>query len=522
MAEILINDVNPRAQYTAAGGETSFSYPFPIFDSSHLVVQKTQASDLDNPVTLVIGVDYTVSGVGLENGGSISLLSGPFPSGAVATDIFTLYRDVPYERLNDYQFSGGFEASEINRDLDIIVMMVQQLNRLLNATVRLKETDALASLSLKVSTSLARAGRALSFNAAGDGLEEGPTTTDIANAAPNAAQVAADRIAVAADRAAVEAITDNIQWQDVIYRTFADGTLTITAGSRGRLYVFDTSGGPITVNLPTIASLTTPPAFTVGFKKSTPDANAVTINRGGADTIDGATSKDLSISGASTTLISDNTPSPDQWNALDTGGPLPDGAVSTAAKIVDGIITFAKMASAAIATSAEIIAGTASKIVTASVLKSAYPRMVVDSAYAEYTGSKVNGTEVMPTASAPQITDGFEVCSVTITPKTTTNKFQIWAIVPMIAVDNAAPMSIAVFKNGTSGCLKSNIEYGMPANAGYNFTPTLFHEFTPATLSAVTISLRCGGSGGAGRFTLNGNHGGSRCSPSLFVQEVTS
>lgn len=48
---------------------------------------------------------------------------------------------------------------------------------------------------------------------------------------------------------------------------------------------------------------------------------------------------------------------------------IADGAVSTTAKIVDGIITYAKIAAASIATSAEIIAGTASKIVDAAQFK---------------------------------------------------------------------------------------------------------------------------------------------------------
>jgi len=43
---------------------------------------------------------------------------------------------------------------------------------------------------------------------------------------------------------------------------------------------------------------------------------------------------------------------------------IADGAVSTAAKIADGIITFAKMATAALATTAEYLANTANKILT--------------------------------------------------------------------------------------------------------------------------------------------------------------
>ncbi len=51
------------------------------------------------------------------------------------------------------------------------------------------------------------------------------------------------------------------------------------------------------------------------------------------------------------------------WQAYNTV--IADGAVSTAAKILDGIITFAKMAASSLATTADLIALTANKIATA-------------------------------------------------------------------------------------------------------------------------------------------------------------
>lgn len=50
---------------------------------------------------------------------------------------------------------------------------------------------------------------------------------------------------------------------------------------------------------------------------------------------------------------------------------IPDGTVSTTAKIADGIVTYAKIASAVFASSADIIAGTASKLVDAATINAA-------------------------------------------------------------------------------------------------------------------------------------------------------
>lgn len=38
MIELTVGDVRPRVQYTADGVQTSFVYPFPIFDAADLKV----------------------------------------------------------------------------------------------------------------------------------------------------------------------------------------------------------------------------------------------------------------------------------------------------------------------------------------------------------------------------------------------------------------------------------------------------------------------------------------------------
>lgn len=179
MVDIPINDVTPRNRYQATAGQTVFDYDFPILDQDHIKVQETDPSDLNNPVTLTRGLHYDVTGVGAETGGTIVLKAGQYPSGATINDIYTLTRDLPYERLNDYQFSGDFESSDVNNDFDTAIMMIQQLYRLLQGTARLDDTDALTSLPIKIESTAQRMGRVIGFNAAGTGLEAGPLFTDV-------------------------------------------------------------------------------------------------------------------------------------------------------------------------------------------------------------------------------------------------------------------------------------------------------------------------------------------------------
>jgi hypothetical protein len=83
-----------RNQYTATAGQTVFAYTFEIVTDDDIVVLK-------NGVTLTKTADYTVSGVGIDSGGNVTLVVG-----ATAGDILTLYRDMPYERLTDYTNAG--------------------------------------------------------------------------------------------------------------------------------------------------------------------------------------------------------------------------------------------------------------------------------------------------------------------------------------------------------------------------------------------------------------------------------
>ena len=232
MTEIAIDDLTPRNRYVSAGGETTLDYDFPIFDADHLLVQETDPTDLNNPVTLVRGTDYTVTGVGVATGGTIVFDTGVYPSGGVEDNIYTITRNVPYERLNDYQFSGDFESSDINSDLDLVIMQIQQLDLRLNATVQLDETDELTTLPITIEATADRQNRVLGFNAAGTGLLAGPTFTTIEGAATSAAAAAASATAAAGSATAAASSA-----------TSASGSATAAASSASAAATSETNAG---------------------------------------------------------------------------------------------------------------------------------------------------------------------------------------------------------------------------------------------------------------------------------------
>lgn len=124
-------DISPRVQYTAIAGQTSFTYPFPIFDSSDLVV-------IVDGVTKALFTHYTVTGVEADTGGTFDFLSA-----MTGGEIVTAYRDMPIERTSDFQQNGPWTSATLNDELDRITMVAQQLDAKLGRSLRLPvDTEA--------------------------------------------------------------------------------------------------------------------------------------------------------------------------------------------------------------------------------------------------------------------------------------------------------------------------------------------------------------------------------------------
>lgn len=158
MTDFAITENDARIQYTATASQTVFPYDFPIFDQTHLTVTRVRSG---TTTTLVLTTDYTVSGVGVQAGGNVTLTSG-----ATASDLITIARDVPAARATDYNAAGDFFATSLNQDLDLLVMVDQQIIRDADRALRLSISDTLASFNALPSAS-ARANGFLTFDGSG-------------------------------------------------------------------------------------------------------------------------------------------------------------------------------------------------------------------------------------------------------------------------------------------------------------------------------------------------------------------
>lgn len=105
----------------ATGGQTVFTYDFWIRDAAHLVVQQNDGTNIN---TLVLGVDYTVSGVDDPSGGTVTLLTG-----ATAGHVYTIFGDLPLERTSVVESGQTVVTTQLNDDVIRLFMATQELKR---------------------------------------------------------------------------------------------------------------------------------------------------------------------------------------------------------------------------------------------------------------------------------------------------------------------------------------------------------------------------------------------------------
>ncbi len=119
--QVTINDVIPRTQLIASGGQTVFNTNWTADVASDVVVYLRNAGTEANDVTqLVSTIYYGVTFIGVSETVRVTFLSG-----LTAGDIVTIVRDTPSDRENLYT-NTNFTPSMLNQDFGILTLVDQQ------------------------------------------------------------------------------------------------------------------------------------------------------------------------------------------------------------------------------------------------------------------------------------------------------------------------------------------------------------------------------------------------------------
>ena len=153
----------PYKAHTGNGLTTVFAYGFTLLAAADLVVT----------INGVVTSAYTVSGIGVAAGGSITFSSAPANGTAVL-----LQRVIQLVRSTEYQNNGDLQAETVNDDFDRLWTAVQQVY---GDSVRALRAPELAGVD-DIPAAATRANRLLAFDATGAPEESPFTTTQVASA----------------------------------------------------------------------------------------------------------------------------------------------------------------------------------------------------------------------------------------------------------------------------------------------------------------------------------------------------
>jgi len=177
--------------YTGDGAVTVFAYAFKALNEAHLVVTQTViATGVETVKTLT--THYTVSGVGVDGGGNVTMLVAP-PS----TATLTISRAVTKSQSTDLVNRGAVQPESLETALDRGVQMTQDLEEVVDRSVRFAVSADLSSFNPDVPEPVAS--KAISINAAGTAFElvDTPTVAAAAAAASAAAALVSENAAAA-------------------------------------------------------------------------------------------------------------------------------------------------------------------------------------------------------------------------------------------------------------------------------------------------------------------------------------
>ncbi|RVI69356.1 hypothetical protein CN187_09160 [Sinorhizobium meliloti] len=185
----IASDVDRSGPYSGNGVTTAFDYDFRITNEAHVRVVRGNADNTET--TLVLGADYSVTGVGDAGGGQIICTSAPS-----STQTITLLRDVPFVQETDLENQGAYLAQVIEDALDLAVMRDQQLKEGVDRAHKAPFGEEGSTFSASdVRNAHTNAAAAAASAAAADAAAD-----DAADSAAEAAATVSGKVAKAGDR----------------------------------------------------------------------------------------------------------------------------------------------------------------------------------------------------------------------------------------------------------------------------------------------------------------------------------
>ena len=153
----MIETTDTRWDYDGDGVNDEFDYDNRIDDESWLKVYV-------DCVLLVLNTDYTVSGVGEDEGGAVTINTPP----PVGVGNVVILRATPQTQKVSFPFEGPFPSSVVERNVaDKLEMQIQDIHEILGRCLKFAECSTFRDIEVPDP----EANKILQWNPAADGLQ---------------------------------------------------------------------------------------------------------------------------------------------------------------------------------------------------------------------------------------------------------------------------------------------------------------------------------------------------------------
>jgi len=379
------NEDGRSGPYNGNDSTTVFAYDFKVLDESHLVVTLTSSAGVE--IVQTISTHYTVSGVGNDGGGNVTVLTAP-----ATGETLTITRSVPKTQLVDLQNRGGVQPQTLETMTDRVVQITQDLQEELDRTPKFQVSSDLSSFDPTIPAPVAskaiviksdntgfelvdepsasQAAAAASASAAATSASNASTSETNAAASAAAASTSETNAATSATNAANSAASAAASAQGF------SGVELVTASSKDvettdarKYYQVDASSNTVSINLPSIGTGNDGLSYTIEVLDV---SNTITLVRDGTDTINGVAGNYTGLVevGQVIQIIADDG-TPDNWIVVQASALKVDGSTvelsGRTIQVKDDGITPAKVSgsvNAQTGTTYTLVLGDARKTVT--------------------------------------------------------------------------------------------------------------------------------------------------------------
>jgi len=124
------SEISTAGPYDGNGVTTIFPYGFRIVDEDHIRVVLQDIFGVSTDLSLVDG-DYTVSGVGNDAGGNVTVVVAP-----ATGQKLTLLRNPPFTQETDLANQGPYNAEVVEDRFDMMVMQIQTVKEITDRSIQ--------------------------------------------------------------------------------------------------------------------------------------------------------------------------------------------------------------------------------------------------------------------------------------------------------------------------------------------------------------------------------------------------